>query len=209
MSTHINFFLLNAAKQLIQTHAAGNQYRFVYEDVVLNQVISMPTRSGIEDTGQRIDPAGYGMVEDYLRQPAGPDYGTSSLHDILMERLREAGEQHGKKSVTAVSEFYAILRYRPIEWLLEGDAADVVAREPKLRRSLKKLGFRLKKARTRNPFDFLYQCYTITHEQTHEVNIDAATNLAGLERWIDKQLGFITARKVIQSGNHDLRAPRT
>ncbi len=179
--THINAILLDAARQLIVRHLTGTRYRYTFDPETL--------ACAIEDTGEPLDPTSCGMVGDYLSQPAGPDHGTSSLGQVLVETLGDVAHQRGRKPARVVPGFCARLKYLPFDRFLEGDTElDVAAREAKLRRRLNKLGYRLAKARTRNPFGFLYQTYTIIHEKTFEVSVDAPTNLAGLEAWVGEQL---------------------
>jgi hypothetical protein len=187
--THINAILLDSARQLISRHLTGTRYKYTFDPETL--------ACAIEDTGEPPDPTSCGMVGDYLGQPAGPSHGTSSLGAVLVEELTEIARQHGRRSAKAISEFCAKLQYLPFNRFLEGyTEPEVTGREAKLRRRLDKLGYRLEKARTRNPFDFCYQTYTVIHRTTYEVNIDSPTNLAGLEAWVEEQLGAQTFEEV-------------
>jgi len=189
MTRHINSILINAARELVQRHIAGNRYRYSYETVALGPITSIRAPCGVEDTGEPLDPTSYETVADYLKQPAGPNHGILSLLDVLIEYLTDVAQRHGRKSAKAVFDFYEKLKHRPLGHLLDGDAeGDVAAREAKLRRRLKDLGYRLQKARTRNPFDFRYQTYTIIHRKTHGIEIAVPARLAGLERWVEEQL---------------------
>jgi hypothetical protein len=177
---HINTILTQSAHEFITEHWQGTEHRYDFEEMFTTVVVA---------TGQPYKPIHYPFIKDFLRQPAGHEYGLLSLRDVLIDRLIDVAKEHSVRPEIAVTTFLQELERRLLaDFLAAEDDPDLVRREQKLRRALDKLDYRLNKSRTRNPFGPMYRVYDIIDRTTHEIEIFAPRHLDGLERWVEEQL---------------------
>jgi hypothetical protein len=188
---HINVILTQEAHEFIAHRLQGTELRYGFEDI-FDTII----RSG----DRPYKPSHYPFVKDFLRCPAGHEYGLLSLRDVLKDKLINVAQEQSAKPAKAVATFLGDLDGRLLaKFLALKDDPDLERREQKLRRALDKLGYRLNKSRTRNPLGSNYRVYDIIQRTTHEISVDAPRHLEGLERWVEEQLG--RKREMVDAGS--------
>jgi hypothetical protein len=177
--SHLNHKLDQEARQFIAEFVKTATFISATFDVASNQVVH-------EDTGEPLDLTQDGYVGDFLNIVVGEPTLGKTLRQVLRPVLCAVAAEHVKDPAKAVERFLTDLRYRLLpKFLSPPDDGAITRHERAVRTNLAKIGFALRRSRTRDPLRDSYGQCVVVGVPTGCPIIEAPSCLIGIEQWAD------------------------